>query len=193
MLAERLDPLGHPSAGERKDQKRKGSADRERYRENHGVQPDLARGTCDRDCGQDGPGARDVHGAERDPEHESAALRADISLRDPGERLLKDVLESREDQADSDEHENDDASPAQEVLREVKQREQQRTDQREDAEADHQPENDLVRTPTRNLCRNRRICPRALGPAGEEDDRQHRDDARRDTGDEATGQADERE
>ena len=195
VLAERLHPLGDAAAGEREHEQRQCSAEREAHREHDRLGADAAGRAGDSDGREHWSGARNVDGAESETEHESAPVGADVLLRDPRERLLQDVLELRHDEPNPDEHEHDDARPAQEVLRQIQQREDQRADQGEDAERHHEAGDDEVGAPARDGgCGIRSpIGAGAERATRQEDDRQHREYAGRDSGDEATEESDEGE
>ena len=122
VRAERLHPLGDPPPGEREDEQRQGGADGERHGEHDRLDADAPGRAGDGDRGEHRSGARHVDGAEREAEREPAALGAHVPPRDPRERLLEELLEARHDEADADEHEHDDARPAQHVLRQPEQR-----------------------------------------------------------------------
>ena len=197
------DALGHPLPGQREEQQRQGRAGGEGQRQRHRVEPDGSGGARDDDGGQHRACARDVQHAERQPEAETACPRAELLLRKPRERLLEECLELREDQPDADGQQCDERHPADRVLGQVQQGQQRRTEQGDHAEAQHQARDHAVGP--------QRFRERALGPdfrgngarrvgfrlgrpaalrTGEEDDRQHRQDARRDAGDQPADEAD---
>src|SRR5690606_10328219 len=103
-----------------------------------------------RDGSKHWPSARHIHCTKCDAEDEPPALSTHILLRNPGERLLQNVLKLRHDQTNTDQDEHDEASPADEILRQVKQRKQQRSHERKHAEAHHEPRDDKIRPPPRN-------------------------------------------
>ena len=197
---ERGDAFGHPLSGEGKDQQRQGGTDRERQRQRHGGQPDGSGGARDDDGGQHRARARHVQHAERQTQAESASAGTELLLRKLRERLLQQCLELREDESEADGNQRDERDPADRVLRQVQQRQQRRTEQRDDAETEHQAGDHAVgpqgfrqgalgpdlRGHRARLGRRRLAALRA----GEEDDGQHRKDARRDAGDQATEEAD---
>ena len=135
---ERGDALGHPLPGQREEQQRQRGAHREGQRQRDGVEPDGSGCARDDDGGQHRARTRHVQHAQRQAETETALPGTELLLREPGERLLQQRLELREDQSEADGHQRDERHPADRVLGQMQQRQQRRTQQRDDAEAQHQ-------------------------------------------------------
>jgi hypothetical protein len=187
-LPKRADPLGDPTAGESEEEQRQRRTERERQRQRHRVRPDGSGGAGDDDGCQHRSCARYVQHAERQTEPESTSAGGEVLLRQTGERSFEEGFDLGEDEAESDGDQRDQRDPPNGVLRQMKQRQQRRTGQGHHTEADDETRDDEERPlRTRLLSRRRRgnaaadfrvvLCARALRTR-EEDDRQHREDAR---------------
>ena len=133
--AKGANPFGDTSAGEGENQQRNRGADGERECELDRPATDPTGGSGDGDRREDRAGARNVNGAQRQPEDETAAVGADAALRDPGERLLQQGLELWDDHAQAEQHQHHQPDPADGVRRDGQRPQDDRSDQREDAEA----------------------------------------------------------
>ncbi|MDT5364366.1 MAG: hypothetical protein QOC69_6128 [Mycobacterium sp.] len=203
--AERADALGDPLACEGEHQQWQRSPDRERHGQDDGVGADGAGSASQHDGGEDRPGARHEQHAKGEAQPEPAAAFTGVELGDAGERLFQDLFELRDDQTDSDQGQGDDACPTDRVLRQVQQGQQCGSGQGDDAETQDQAGNHTVRA--RRVRDRRPFHDRGRGAAtlrgdcrlrlaaglcaGEEDDGQNGQDARRDAGDQAAEEADE--
>ena len=185
------DPLGHPLAGQREEQQRQRRADGEGQRQRHRVEPDGSGGARDDDGGEHRARAR-ARTARRAPargrnrfvpepncfcgSRENGFSRSASNCGKINPRPIATSATS--------------ADPADRVLGQMQQRQQCRTDQGDDAEAEHQAGDHAVgpqRFRQRALGSGPSLppCPtlgvrsaRGALRAGEEDDRQHRQDAR---------------
>ena len=165
--------------------------------QHHRADVDAAGRAGHDDRRQHGSRARHEHGAEGQPDAVPAPGVLHLGATgEPLERLLEHPLESRHEQADADQHEHRDPRPAQHVLRQAERAQQERAQQRDQREAGDEPGDDEVRPPAR---RRGRPVGRLGGETGrlcaarQEDDRQHRQDARRDPRDEPAEQTDDDE
>ena len=195
--AERRDPFGDTTARKGEEQQRQRRADRERQRQRYRRQPDRARRPGDHDRRQHRPRARHIEHAQREAQPETAVAGAELLLRQPGERLLQQCLELREDQADPDRHQRHECHPADGVLRQAQQRQQRRTGKGDNGKAQHESADHPVRPQRlatvmawspRRWCRPCASARGALG-TGEEDHRKDGKDARRYPGDQATDES----
>ena len=154
-----------PPAAERDQEHRHrgsgGVGDRQQDR----AQPDVVGRGDDRDRREHGAGARNEHEPERRAEHEAAAARAEP--RQPGERPLERAAPScGTSSVAATTNSSRDRDVAQQVVRQPELVEEPRGEQGEDDEARDEAGDDPERLPA--------------GCAAGEQDRQHRQDARRD-------------
>ena len=121
MASKTLDSLGECPPRKREHEQRNRDTHRERERLKQGVGTDRTFGARNRDDRENRTGARHEDRAECDAEQESTVVSGGLPLRDPGEWLLEDRLEARDDEADADEHQEHDADPDDRLLRQVQQ------------------------------------------------------------------------
>jgi hypothetical protein len=142
----------------------------------------------DRDRSEDRPGTGHVDQPQPQAQDKPAVALAPLAQRQPGERAVQQFAEPAEDHPQAYQHQEDQAAIVQDVHRQPERADQERAEQGKEAEAQDQPGDDGVRAP---------VPPRLAGfgsgfqsllagAAREEHDRQHRQDAGRDPGDETT-------
>ncbi len=180
--AERMGPhrahADRPAPARGDEEHRHGRSERVREREHDDVQSEVAARRHDGDGCKDGSGAGHKDEPECGAEQQSAAEVAGRPAAQAYQRPLEPLPQPWEEERGGDDEEQDQREVAEEVLRQPERVEQPDAGQREGGEARDQAGDDCVRPP-----------PPARGAAREQD-RQHRQDARRQRRDQPCGKAD---
>ncbi|CAG7417027.1 hypothetical protein PICSAR39_03118 [Mycobacterium avium subsp. paratuberculosis] len=182
--AERRDPLGDAPAGQREGQQRQRVSGGERRGQHQRAGADRGGAAGHHDRGKHRSGARHVQRAQRQAQAETVCAGPTLALRQVGERSLDQLLQRREDQSQPDDGQHHQGGPPDRILGQVQRRQQRRADQGGHAEAAHQARDHQV-----GPRRGAHAAPVAVH-AGQQDHRQHRQDARRDPGDQAAEEPD---
>ena len=149
-LARLQEARRHPGTRDRDDHQRDRHANREGDGQADDVPRDLpgARGHDDR--GQHRTCARHERRAQNEAEAEAPAVTR-RTRRQACERALQDLHDLRNDHADTDGQQQDDARPADQRLRQVQQAQQRRTRDRDQHERGHQAQDDEHRAARHRL------------------------------------------